>query len=93
MRQQQHARQDHRPERIDMLERIEADPAKLLGGVVAEPIGHKGVRGLVESDGDEERQDPDRYAVQVRCSLNAPAAVPATLQHHGWVGQSSARSR
>ena len=46
-----------------MLERIEADPAKLPGGVVAEPVRHEGVRGLVEGDGDEERQDPDRYAV------------------------------
>ena len=63
MRQQQQARQNHGAERVDMLERIEADPAKLLGGVVAEPVGDKRVGGLVEGDGDEERQDPDRYVI------------------------------
>ena len=64
MRQQQHARQNHGAERIDMLDRIEADPAKLPGGIVAEPVGHKGVRGLVEGDGDEEGEHPDRDGVQ-----------------------------
>ena len=54
MRQQQQARQNHGPERIDMLERVEADPAKLPGGIVAELVCHKGVRGLVEGDGNEE---------------------------------------
>ena len=64
MRQQQHARQNHGAEGVDMLERIEADPAELPGGVVAEPVRHKAVRGLVEGDGDEERQHPDREVVE-----------------------------
>ena len=64
MRQQQHARQDHRPERVDMLDRIEAHPAKLPGGIVAELIRHEGMRGLVERDGDQEGEDPDRDGVQ-----------------------------
>ena len=35
----------------------------LPGGVVAEPVGDKGVRGLVEGDGDDQRENPDRYVV------------------------------
>ncbi len=54
MRQQQHARQDHGPERVDVFDRIEADPAKLPGGIVAELVCHKGVSGLMEGDGNEE---------------------------------------
>ena len=64
MRQQQHAGKNDGAERIDMLERVEADPTKLQGGVVPEPVGHKGVRGLVEGDGDEEGEDPDGEVVQ-----------------------------
>ncbi len=63
MRQQKHARKNHGPERIDMLERIEADPAELPGGIVAKLVGHKGVRGLVEGDGDQERKHPNRNVV------------------------------
>ena len=64
MGQQQHPRQQHRAEGIDVLERIEADAAELLGGVVAEPVRDKGVRGLVKGDGDDQRQDPDRDVVK-----------------------------
>ena len=64
MRQQQQAGENDGAEGVDMLERIEADPAELLGGVVAEPVGDKGVGGLMEGDGDHERQHPDRYGVQ-----------------------------
>ena len=52
------------PNGIDMLERIEADAAELPGGVVAEPVRDKAVRGLVKGDGDDERQHPDRDVVQ-----------------------------
>jgi len=64
MRQQQHARQDHGPERVDVFDRIEADPAQLPGGIVAELVGHEGMRGLVERDGDQEGEDPYREAVK-----------------------------
>ena len=64
MREQQHARQDHGAERVDMPERIEADPAELPGGFVAEPMRDKGVSGLMEGDGDQERQHPDRDVVK-----------------------------
>ena len=51
------------PNGIDMLQRVEADPAELKGGVVAEPVRDKAVGGLVEGDGDDERQHPDRDVV------------------------------
>ena len=66
------------PNGVDMLERIEADPAELPGGIVAEPMRDKAVRGLMEGDGDDERQYPDREAVErdvhsrsapVRCDM------------------------
>jgi hypothetical protein len=47
-----------------VLERIEADAAKLIRGVVAEPVRDKGVRRLVKGDGDDDRQDPDRDVVK-----------------------------
>jgi hypothetical protein len=48
MREQQHRRQDQRAERVDMAERIEADPSELRGRVVAETLRDEGVRGFVE---------------------------------------------
>ena len=65
----------HGAEGIDMLERIEADPAELLGGVVAEPVRDKGVGGLVEGDGDEERQDPDRDVIKEMFNRSAPVCA------------------
>ena len=47
-----------------MLERVEADPAELPGGLIAELVCHKAMRGLVEGDGDEEGEDPDGEVVQ-----------------------------
>ena len=41
MRQQQQAGENHGPERIDMLQGVEADPAELPGGIVAELVGTK----------------------------------------------------
>ena len=64
MRQQQHARQRQGPEGIDVFQRIEADAAELLCGVVAEPPGDEAVGGLVKGDGDEERDHPDRKIIQ-----------------------------
>ena len=74
MRQQQDARQDHGAEGIDMLERIEADAAELQGGVVAEPVRDKAVRRLVEGDGDDERQHPDREVVEGDVQFGCPGS-------------------
>jgi hypothetical protein len=62
--QQQHARQNQGAERIDVLERVEGDPAALPGGVVAERVRDKTMRRLVEGDGDDQRHDPDREVVK-----------------------------
>ena len=53
MRQQEDAGQDHRAEGVDMFQRIEGDAAELPGGAVAEQIGDKTVRRLMEGDGDQ----------------------------------------
>ena len=90
MRQQQHARQNHGAEGIDMLERVEADAAEFPGGIVAEPVCHKGVRGLVKGDRDEEGEYPDRDVVQrdvqtVCPGLRFEAGNLARLGHWGTV--------
>ena len=53
--QRHHRRQDQRAEWVDMLQRVEADPAELPGGVVAEPVRDKAVRRLMKRDGDDQR--------------------------------------
>src|SRR5664279_3111375 len=47
-----------------MPERIEADAAEVEGGVVAQRVRDKAVGSLVEGDGDDERQCPDRQVVE-----------------------------
>lgn len=63
MRQQQNARQDQGTEGIDVFQRVEADPPKLPGGVVAEVVGDEAVGGLVEGNGNDEREHPDRDVI------------------------------
>ena len=63
MREQEHAWQQDGSEGIDMPDRIERDTAEIVGGVVAEPMRDEAVRGFVESDGDDQRQHPDRKLV------------------------------
>ena len=52
--------QDQRAERVDMADRVEADAAQAPRGVVAQPVGHPGVRRLVERDRGDHGQEPDR---------------------------------
>ena len=52
MGKQQHCRQDDRAEGIDMAQRIQRDPAALIGGVVAQPIGGKPVGRLMQGNGE-----------------------------------------
>ncbi len=62
-----------RAKRVDVLQRVEADAAEFPGGVVAEPMRDKAVRGFVKGDGDDERQHPDGDVVggdvQTRAAL------------------------
>ena len=64
VREQQHGGQDHGAERVDMLQRVEADAPKLPGGVVTEPVCDKAVRGLMEGDGDQEGEHPGGDVVE-----------------------------
>jgi hypothetical protein len=45
-------------------ERIEADAAKLPGGIVAEMVRDEAVRRLVKGDCDDEWQNPDGNVVE-----------------------------
>ena len=94
--QQQHRRQDHRAERIDVAQRIEGDAAEPLGGVVAEPPGDEAVRRLVEGDGEQHRQDPGGDLVeQCRPSFRRSpsrragrrAAAPRAARSNGSAGR------
>ncbi len=55
-----------------MFQRIEGDAAELPGSAVAEQIGDKAVRRLMEGDGDQERQHPDGEAVEGDVQWIAP---------------------
>src|SRR3954447_24546239 len=52
--------QDHRPERVDVLDRVEGQPPRLLGGRVAETPGDETVRNFMEHDRDHQRDEPGR---------------------------------
>ena len=52
-------RQDHRTEPIDVLERVQAQPAGPFGRVVAQPEGHHGVAHFMDDDRIEHDQDDD----------------------------------
>ena len=47
-----------------MFERIEADPAELPGGIVAQPVGDKSVGGLMKGDRNQDREHPNRDGVK-----------------------------
>src|ERR1700738_601072 len=55
-----------------MFERIEADASQFPGGVVAKSVRDKAVRRLVEGDGDDEGDDPDRDVVEGDVQLVGP---------------------
>ena len=58
MQKKQQPRKKNSPHRIDVIQRIEGDPAAAQSGVVAEAKRDKAVSRLVESDRDDrgERQ-------------------------------------
>ena len=63
-RQQHHCRQQDGAERIDVLERVEADAPQFPGGIVTEAVRDKGVGGLMKRDGKDHRQYPGRSTIQ-----------------------------
>ena len=63
LQEHQQARQQQRADRIDVADWVEAHPAQAAGGVVAEPVGHPGMGGLMQSDRQHHRQKPNRNGV------------------------------
>ena len=53
-----------RPERVDVADRVEADPAQAACRVVAQPVGHPAMRRLVQRDRGHHRHSPDRQALR-----------------------------
>ena len=51
-----------RAERVDVADRVEADPAQAARRIVAQPVRHPAVRRLVQRDRGHHRQRPDREA-------------------------------
>ena len=54
-----HRRQHDRAERVDVRDRVQREPARLLGGVVAEPERDDAVADLVQDDRDDEAAEED----------------------------------
>ena len=54
-----HRGQDDRTERVDVRDRVQRQPARVLGGAVAEPERHHSVADLVEDDGDDQAPEVD----------------------------------
>src|ERR1700730_6192819 len=55
-----------------MFERIEGDAGEFPGGGVAKSVRDKAVGRLVEGDGDDEGDAPDRYVVEGDVQLVGP---------------------
>ena len=72
--QQQQAGQDQGPERIDVLDRVEGDPAHQARGIVAAALGHPAMRGLMQRDRDHDRQQPDRERLPDRSDVHGSGA-------------------
>src|SRR5690242_4500255 len=64
MRQQQHPWQKNCANWIDVLQRVEAHPTQPRGRIVAAGPSDECMGGLMESDGDDGGQQPDRNGVQ-----------------------------
>jgi hypothetical protein len=64
MREQQECRQQDRPKRIDVLQRIEAHASKTPCRIVAEPASDKPMRRFMERDCENGRNDPGRCCVE-----------------------------
>jgi hypothetical protein len=61
--QQQHARQQDRSERVNVLRWVEACTPEPPGGVVAKKIGHETMRCLMKCYGDDHGYRPDRHEI------------------------------
>src|SRR5271169_1311937 len=69
MQKKQQPREKNSPHRVDVLQRIEGDPAAAQSGVVAEAKRDKAVSRLVECNRDNRGKRPDRDRVKQRAKL------------------------
>src|SRR5271169_2989210 len=69
MQKKQQPREKNSPHRVDVLQRIEGDPAAAQSGVVAEAKRDKAVSRLVERNRDNRGKRPDRDRVKQRAKL------------------------
>ena len=74
-----------------MPERIETDAAEFEGGVVAEVMSDEAVGRLMKRNGDDERQNPDRYVVEGDVQSDVLTGSTATLpQMNGMIRPNTA---
>src|ERR1043165_5131825 len=85
MRQQQHPRQKNRAKWIDVLQRVKAHPTKSRGRIVAAGPGNKRMGRLMESDGDDGRQQPDRNGVDHLSDRNS-LVLASSCGRGDWIG-------
>ena len=64
-------RQNHRAERVNMLNRVQRDPAQHAGGRVAATVRHPGVRRFVNADREEKNDQLERHVnvLQGHCEV------------------------
>jgi hypothetical protein len=76
---QQERWQQDRPKRIDVLQWIEGYPPETIGGVVTQAMSNEAVCRFVQSDGEDDREDPRRRRVQHHVELHGTPRLLRTL--------------
>jgi hypothetical protein len=76
---QQECWQQDRPKWVDVLQWIESNPPETVGGVVAQAMSNEAVRRFVQSDGEDDREDPGRRRVQHHVELHETPRLLRTL--------------
>ena len=77
-----------RPERVDVRERVEREPAREPGRRVAEAVGHPAVGDLVDRDGQQQCRDHEHELLQ------GPERIPQEIVDHAPArGREAGRAR
>ena len=70
-RQQQHARHQHRPDRVDVLQRVQRNAAQHPGRLVAEQAGDIAVGGFMQGDREDHRHGHERDGLERKIHIAA----------------------